>query len=306
MTLATDRSEQKRLVNDAPNRKESKMASPRSMWSGAISLGLLTVPCTIGKASSTERETSLLTLCEQHKVPIDRTERCGAGDSDCLLHKVRGVEVGDGEYRVLDPHEYATIEDSTKSDLLTVEDVHPLFDLPMAYGTGTYYLRADKKVKGSEQPFAVLVQALVKTDYGLVVKWCRSARQILAVIHADPDDGKLLLTTIPFANEIREPGDQEYRHADVEVPEQMLDLAVSLLDQTAAESGETFQHDRYADEGLKLRSEAVDRILEGREPAPRKAAPQNVVPDLMAALAASVDASKTTVKQKKSEKQKAK
>ena len=81
------------------------MSSPRSMWSGTLRLGLLTVPITLAKATSEQREKALVTVCE-HGVPINRSERCGAGEETCTLSKSKAVQVGEDEYRTLEPNEY--------------------------------------------------------------------------------------------------------------------------------------------------------------------------------------------------------
>jgi Ku protein len=261
------------------------MASPRSMWSGSIQLGLLNVPITVGKSWTEEREKSLVQLCADHKVPIDRTERCGAGHETCSLVKVRGVQVSEGEYKALDAAQYAHIEDSTKSDMLTILDAQPVYELPLEYGTGTYFLRPDKKVKGSVTPFAVLVKAMRKSDYGLIVKWCRSARQQLAVIHVNVD-GLLVLTTIPYVNELRTAGDQERAHMEVEPDDAHVDLLVDLLEATSNEEG--FQHDAYKDDGLVMRARAVNEILSGKTEEKKPEPVQNVGQDIMAALKASI------------------
>lgn len=266
------------------------MASPRSMWSGALSLGLLTVPITIGKTWADEREPNMLTVCAEHKAKIDRTERCGANHSDCTLTKAKAVQLADGTFHTFSDNEISAIEEATKSDALTVLDVQPVYEFPIFFGTGTYYLRPDKKAGSTaEQSFALMVAALERTDYGLLVKWCRSARQRLAVVHHF--DGVLLLTTLPFATEWRAPGDQEfaYKNSASFAHESMVDTAVELLDQM---SSPDFTYDSYADEGLRLRTEAVEKIL-GGEPVPERIEQtEQVVPDLMAALRASVHAAR--------------
>jgi non-homologous end joining protein Ku len=250
----------------------------------------LTAPVTIGKATAELRERGLVTVCWDHGVPIDRTERCGAGHDDCTLAKSRAVAIDKGddgvEYRVLNRTEVAAIEDSTKSSTLDVEDVQPLKDLPMVFSMGTYYLRADAKVRGSEQAFAILHAALATTRMGLVVKWCRSATQDLCVIHAA--EGMLLLTKIPMLAELRKPGDQERAHWKVDVPQAQIDLATDLLKATRNSDG--FQWADYEDEGYKLRAEAVDRILAGEqiEDEPEDKPEPKMAPDIMAELKAAL------------------
>lgn len=267
------------------------MASPRSMWSGTISLGLLNIPVTIGKSWADEREPSLRDCCSCHGLPIDRTERCTV-TNEPPQGKQKGVEFDGEQWKLLSENEYADIENATKSDSLSILDVQPAYDLPLEYGTGTYYVRHDKKAKGVPiENFSTLVATLAQGDRAAVVKWCRNARQKLAVLHVQ--DGLLLLTTIPFASELREAGDQEKAHHAVKPDPALVTMMGTLFDAVASEG---FDHEAYKDEGLRLRAEAVEKILSGEKMQEKPKPKENVAEDLMAALRASIAEQKSTVK----------
>jgi non-homologous end joining protein Ku len=269
------------------------------MWSGTIKLGLIDIPVTIGKSWADEREQGLRDLCATHNVPVDRTERCSTHARTCQLEggKVKGVHTGE-KWVPLSESEYSAIEDATKSDRLEILDVQPVYDLPIEYGTGTYYVRYDKKVKGFDATaFAHFAATLSQRDLGVVVKWCKAAKQRLAVLHTS-GEGILLLTTVPFASEWREPGDQEIEHRKIEVQPAVVEQMGNLLDSLKQEE---FDHERYSDEGMKLRSDAVEKILDAhrkgkkggkqKEEKPEKKSGEHV-PDLMAALQASMQEQK--------------
>lgn len=266
------------------------MASPRSMWSGTIQLGLIPIPVTIGKAWADEREKGLQDLCATHKVPVDRSERCSSS-AKCSLEggKVKGVTTENG-YRALAPNEYERIEDETKSDTLTILDVQKVYDLPIDYTTGTYYIRFNDKVKGfTPNAFAHLQAALTREDDALVVKWCKSARQQLAIITGD-GSGLLLLRTIPYANELREAGGTERLHMQEQIDENAVKQIGELL---GTYRKPEFKHSAYSDEGQRLRSEAVDRVLKGEKGQEKEdEQKQGGVPDLMEALQASMKEAK--------------
>lgn len=266
------------------------MSSPRSMWSGTISLGLVSIPVTIGKAWQDEREASLRDICGDHLVPVDRTERCPA-DPDCTIAKQKGVEV-DGTWRAFNVNEYEAIEAATKSDTLEILNVQKEWDLPLEFGTGTYYVRFNDKAKGnSPDAFAHLIATLNQRDEGCIVKWCRSAKQKLAVLRTD-GKGHLLLTTIPFVTELREPGKLESAHQHVEINGEIVEQMGNLMD---ALTTEQFDHSLYSDEGMRLRSEAVEKILGGeklQEKQEHKQEGDKNVPDLMAKLMQSVEQKK--------------
>lgn len=257
------------------------------MWSGTISLSLITIPVTIGKSWSDEREKNLRDICGTHLVPVDRTERCPA-DFRCEIDKVKGLEV-DGEWRAFNAAEYAAIEEATKSDTLEILNVQKEWDLPLEFGTGTYYVRFNAKAKGqSPDAFAHLVATLNQRDEGCVVKWCRSARQQLAVLRTD-GQGHLLLTTIPFVGEWREPGLMESAHQHVEIQGEIVEQMGVLMD---ALSTEQFDHSLYTDEGLRLRSEAVEKILGGEKLQEKQEQKQDggqQVPDLMERIRQSIE-----------------
>jgi non-homologous end joining protein Ku len=266
------------------------VSSPRTMWSGVMQIGMVSAPVTVGRAWSDERETSLLTLCAEHHVPIDRTERCGAGEQNCSMTKVRGVATQSGGYKALDADEFAAIEESTKDDSLTIYDVQPLTDLPMEFSTGTYYVRADTKAKGkTEEIFATFALALAGTGMGLVTKWCRSAKQRLCVISAY--EGMLILRTLPMENELRLPGKMERAHFSAQVPDAQVQALTQLFALTRSEDG--FVHEAYRDHGLEMRQAAVEKILDGEVPQKQQKAPEKApATDLMAMMQASIDAAK--------------
>lgn len=260
------------------------MASPRSMWSGTIRLGLLNVPITLAKAWSDQRVDGLRELCADHLTPVSRNERCDACDG-APASKVRGVETPSG-WRKFSENELASIEDATKTDTLDVHDVQPLDTLPMPFATGTYFVRPDKKSKGSELVFAHLCEALDATGYGMIAKWGNSAKQKLVVVYAR--DGYILLSTIPMPNEIRFPGDQESAHHGVQTDDGQTQMLCDLLSECKNPDG--FQYGSYEDAGLRLRNEAIDRILDGNGPTdPIEQIPTAPATDLMDALKASIE-----------------
>lgn len=263
--------------------------SNRSMWTGLVRLGMLNVPVSIAKAYSQEKENSLKDLCATHKTPVSRSERCSS-DSDCALSsKVKGIEITEGEWREFSADEHTRIQDATKSDTLDVLDAQPLDEFPLEFSLGTYFVRSDKKSKGSEQAFGLLCATLEQTGLGLFVKWCSATRQRMCVISADR--GIVYLREIPTAFEIREPGDDETRHDGVQVDPAAVKMLSQLFEQTQAEGG--FNHTDYVNKGLSLRQEAVDRVLNGDEgeeitPTPE----QEPAIDIMAQISASIEAGK--------------
>jgi non-homologous end joining protein Ku len=259
------------------------MTSPRSMWSGAIEIGMLNIPITIGKAFEQVKEKSLTTVCyhgdAEGASTISRSERCEkCGGSP--QNKRLAIETEDG-YRLFDEAEVSHIEVSTKTPTLVIKDVQPLKTLPMLFSTGVYYVRHDEKSKVPPRALNRLIMALGKTEYALVCQWGNSSSQKLCVISAER--GVLILRQIPYLNEIRIASKKERLHFAVPSDEAETDKMVELLG--ALRNPEGFKYESYKDHGLELRQAAVERILEGLpEDIPESESENDEPVDIMAAL----------------------
>lgn len=257
----------------------------RSSWTGTISLGVMAIPVTLGKATRDERESSIVQLCGCHHLPIDRKERCETS-GELGPVKVRGVKLGDGTYQAIPETEWAEVEDATKDDALEIIDAQPLSELPMAFSTGTYFIRPKKDDRAAAKALAKLVAGLGKTRYGAVVKLSTAAKQELAVISCY--QGYALLTLIPFFANFQAPGAPERAHMKVTVAERDVETVASMLHEMATPE---FKWESFENNGLKLRQQLADRYL-AEEPteAPDHDEAPDVAPDLMAQLLASVEA----------------
>ena len=240
------------------------MSSPRSMFSGTIQIGLVNVPITLGKSWSDERETSLKQVCICHKQPIDRSERCSV-DHTSPVSKLYAVQVEEGVWRPIDENEMAQIESDTTSKILDVIDVQPVSKLPLLYATGCYYCRHDKKAKMEPTAMATLVASLTKGNLGLVCKWGNASREKLCVITAEA--GILILRVIPFLENVRVASTAEREHFRAKPDPKNVTKMTELLD--AIQNPNGFQYAEHHDEGLRLRTEAVERIIAGKKSEPR-------------------------------------
>lgn len=130
---------------------------------------------------------------------------------------------------------------------------------------------------GADRPYALLVEALARTGYVGVAKIAIRSRERLAVLR--PRHGVLILQTLLWADELRDPGDLA---SSAPVTDRELELAEVLIRElTGVEVHEL--HDEYAHalEQLvtaKVAGEGLAEPTEGTAP----------VMDLMAALEESV------------------
>ena len=268
------------------------------MWSGSITLGLFNIPVSVGKAwgDSWQKNAGIRDICTCHKLPIDRSERCEKTGQDAT-GKEKGVEIKPGEWKALTEAEVAHIEEQTASDSLEVLDYRKLWDLPMEYAIGAYYVRfkpAKPKSTTGRDAFATFVAALERNDTGAVVKWCTSSSQRLCILHAE--DGVLYMTQVPFEENLRKPGDSENAHKAEQIDAAAVQGFNDLMAALATEGD--YDHSRFTDDGTALRTKAVEEFvakygdgeqkLDEKKQEQRDEENERKVPDLMAQLQASM------------------
>jgi DNA end-binding protein Ku len=166
----------------------------------------------------------------------------------------------------------------TKS--IDICDFVDLAEIDPIYFRKAYYLLPED---GAEKPYLLLVRALDETAKVGVAKVVIRNKQHLACLR--PLDGKLVLETMYYADEVRQPekvtikGD--LRQAEVE-------MAMSLVENLS----EPFDPGKYDDTYRKELLELLRAKAKGRKlPEPSDEEPGEVV-DLMAALRESVERTK--------------
>ena len=175
----------------------------RSIWSGYITFGLVTVP--VGLYSATQEHE--LDFHQFQKGTSDRirykrvNERTGREvDFDKI---VKGHDVGGGEYVIVEPDELDNIAPG-KSRSLEIDTFVDLDEIDPMHFQKSYYLGPKDSENASS--YGLLRDALAKTNRAGIAKFVMRGKEYLATIRAD---GKVLvLETMFFADEIRDP-DQE-------------------------------------------------------------------------------------------------
>jgi DNA end-binding protein Ku len=246
----------------------------KATWSGMIRFGLVALPIRLYAAT----EEHPVRLHEIHVTDGSRVEHrrfCKAENREIPYEQVgRGFALGDGRMVPL------TEEDLTRLPLPTKRTVDVLgFVLfedidPISYGR-PYYAGPEP---GADRPYALLVEALARTGYVAVSKVALRSRERLALLR--PRHGVLVLQTLLWQDELRDPGDLA---PSTPITDRELELAEVLIRElTGIDVAEV--HDEYAHALEQL----VDAKISGGELAePAEAAPTL---DLMTALEESVRA----------------
>jgi DNA end-binding protein Ku len=263
---------------------------PRSIWRGAISFGLVSVPVRMFTATES-KELRFHFLHKDDLAPIGYDKvRKDTGEHVDPDDVIRGFEVEKGRFVPLEEEDLDRLDiELTHSidicDFVDLEEIDPI------YFRKAYWLMPDE---GAEKPYLLMVRALEETGKVGIAKVVIRNKQHLACLRTWED--KLLLETMYYADEIRRPesvdGKARLREAEVE-------MAKSLVENLS----DTFKPDKYDDTYRKELMDLIRAKTKGKElPEPKEEEEAEVV-DLMAALRESVE---RTQKQRKKTKRSAK
>ena len=257
----------------------------RSIWTGAISFGLVTVPVKL--YSSVNRKTVRFhQLSGKSGVRISQTRvDPSTGDEVAYDDIVKGFELTPDRYVVIEPGELETLQPK-KTKTIEIEDFVELSDIDPIYYDHPYYLAPGT---GGAKPYRLLVEAMRETDRVAVARVVIRSKEALVALRP-MDDHVLGMSTMLFPDEVVDPDgiDEISATADVEVTKRELDIAKQLVESLAGPFDASKYHDTYRQDVLDL----IERKAAGEEIAVQPAADEEEepVPDLMAALKASLDA----------------
>jgi DNA end-binding protein Ku len=255
----------------------------RSIWKGAISFGLVTIPVKLYSATE-ERDVSF------HQVHRDdggriRYKRVCQIDGDEVPYSdiAKGFELPSGEVVVLTDEDFADLPLTTSRTIDVLEFV-PLEQVDPIYFAKSYYLEPDA---AGTKPYVLLREALESSGRVALVKVALRQRESLATLRVR--DGIFVLEMMLWPDEVRE-AEFGFLDDDIDVRQQELQMAQSLIDTLSGD----FHPEQYSDNYREALQALIDAKVEGREvvqPA-EPAGDSGTVVDLMAALRASVEAAK--------------
>jgi DNA end-binding protein Ku len=256
---------------------------PRSIWSGAISFGLVNVPVKLYSAVS-KKTVRFHQLHEKDGVRIQQKRVCPAdGEEVPYEHVVKGYEISPDEYVVVTQDELEAIE-PTKTKTIDIEDFVDLDEIDPLFYDHPYYLLPDKS---AAKPYRLLHQAMVEANKVAIARVViRSKEQLVAI---RPVEGVLAMSTMNFADEIV-PTDafDEPTAEDADTTKREVDMARQLVESLSGD----WQPDKYEDTYRERVLELIEQKAEGKEIVLQPAEEPKEVPDLMAALEQSVKAAK--------------
>jgi len=260
---------------------------PRSIWTGAISFGLVTVPVKMYSAVSRKtvrfHQLNGKTGVRIQQKRVDPT----TGEEVAYEDIVKGFELTPDRYVLIEPGELESL-DPKKTKAIEIEDFVALDEIDPIYYDHPYYLAPGP---GGAKPYRLLLEAMRETGrVAIATVVIRSKQQLVAV--RPMGDDVLGMATMVFPDEVIDPStiDELSAVAEVEIKEQELKIAEQLINSLAGPFDPDKYRDSYREEVLAL----IDRKAQGEQIAVQPAAEEEEapVPDLMSALKASLDAVK--------------
>jgi DNA end-binding protein Ku len=256
---------------------------PRSIWTGAISFGLVTVPVKL--YSAVNRKTVRFNQLNAKTGSRINQKRVDASTGEEVAYEdlVKGYEISSERYVVIEPAELEAVEPK-KTKTIDIEDFVDLSEIDPIFYDHPYYLAP---AAGGAKPYRLLLEAMRETNKVAIAKVVIRSKESLVAIR--PAGDVLEMATMLFADEIVDPKriDDVPTADDIETSQRELDIAKQLVESLAGE----FEPAKYSDTYREAVLAMIEKKAAGEEiaiqPEAEEAAP---VPDLMSALKASLDA----------------
>ena len=254
----------------------------RSIWSGTISFGLVSVGVRMFPATES-KELRFHFLDRKDMTPIAyekvrRDDRKPVESDEIVrgfeIEKGRYVEIGDEDLDRLDIELTHSID---ICDFVSLEEIDPI------YYRKAYYLLPSQ---GAEKPYRLLVRALAETGKVGIAKVVIRNKQHLACLRTYDDF--LLLETMYYPDEVRSPASLDGDIGAARLQKAEVEMAKSLVENL----GEPFKPEKYDDTYRKELLDLIRAKAKGQKLPEPEAEEEDEVVDLMTALRESVERTK--------------
>jgi DNA end-binding protein Ku len=265
---------------------------PRAIWSGAISFGLVNIPVKLYSAVS--RKTVRFHQIDAESGQRIRQQRVNPASGDEVPYEqiVKGYEISPDQYVMITPEELEALEPQ-KTRTIDIEEFVDLEQIDPIYYDHPYYLAPDK---GASKAYKLLLDALEQADkVGIARVVIRSKENLVALRSYN---GAITMETMLFPDEVVDPSTvEELASVDgnLKTTKRELDMAKQLIESLSGDFDPSSYRDEYRERVLDLiERKAAGETITVEAPEPER----EEVPDLMAALEASIAASKSPPKKR--------
>jgi DNA end-binding protein Ku len=254
----------------------------RSLWTGALSFGLVNVPVALYSAVR-DVDVHFHQLHAKDGARIQTRRFCAEEEREVELDEIgHGYELDDGGQVVLTDEDLAAAAPRRTRTIdvqafVDIDDVDPIyFDHP-------YFLAPTGEAEGNLRAYRLLVEVLSSTERAALGRFVLRTKEYLVLVRVRDD--RLALTTMRFADEVRPT--EGIPLGGKKPAKGELEAAVGLIEALASDWDPSRYRDCYRErlQDVVARKQRDERIT---APKPAKAE-QGPTPDIMAALRASLE-----------------
>jgi len=254
----------------------------RPLWKGAVSFGLIYVPVKM-YAATEKKDIKFNYLHEKCKTPIQYRKYCPYCEAEVAQEEVvRGYEYEKGKFVVMKEEDFERLP-GEKTRSVEILDFVDLGEIDPVFYDKAYYLAPGE---GGQKVYELLKKAMGETKKVAVARVVIRSKEALAVLRTA--ENALVMSTMFYPDEVRSPAAIDELGYRVELHENEVKMAVSLVENLSSR----FEPEKYTNRYREALMEAIHAKITGREiEAPAAPGADNVV-DLMSALKASIDLAK--------------
>jgi DNA end-binding protein Ku len=228
-----------------------------SIWTGALTFGLVNIPVSLASAVRPAEKTSFRMLHKTDLTPVKYERVCPRDEAVVPWNEiVKGYEYAKGKYVVVTPEELAKVRTPSSktvemTDFVQSDEIDPrYFDTP-------YYLVPQK---GGEKAYALLREALANT--GMVGIGKLTMRQKEHLVAVRPVSDALVLELMRFEHELVEP---EALHFPDTQQQNVRPQELAMAEQLIGNLAEPFEPAKYRDEYEEKLQTLLDAKLKGKK-----------------------------------------
>jgi DNA end-binding protein Ku len=270
-----------------------------TVWKGSISFGLVNIPIKLHTATE-NKDIKLRQIHKECHTPISYQKVCPGCDKEVANEDiVKAYEYAKNKFVVLDDEELEKLKKENEDKAVEIIDFVKLEEIDPIFFERSYFIAPDS---GGGKAYSLLRKALMESGKIGVAKIIIRSKEQLAVVRVYEDT--LLMETIHFPDEVRNVQDVPNVPSEQLVVQKELDTALMLVDQLTT----TFDPEKYTDEYRTALMELIEEKKTGKETVTateKEPAKASNVTDLMSALQASLDKTKTKTKKTGTRKKKA-
>ena len=254
---------------------------PRPIWSGALSFGLVNVPVRLMSATR-DLGVHFNQLHEKDKSRIEVRRVCTAENEEVPWDEVgRGYELDDGNVVMLTDEELEAA-DPKKTRTIDIEAFVDIDEIDPVYYDHPYFLVPDSN-EAAVRAYLLLRAVMERSGRVAIARFVLRTKEYLVAVR--PRGNAISLTTMRFHDEVRS-ADEVGIDKLPKAKKAEVDQAVTLI--------KTLQRDfdptAYDDEHRKRLLAIIQKKRKGQEiEIPEEPEAPQAVPDLMAALEASIE-----------------